>query len=146
MISLAVRILFSVHSWTVRYILADRPPLNFHTAARLKLPLANTAQHRRTVRSVFLRLRTSLQSLCWTSPMNGGLSASYPRTVRTTKFQTAQNFSNFTILTLNWDHCSYKIPKNLTTSMNTIQRLIWVSKNKNSKIIRVKSRKLINTP
>ena len=50
MISLAVRILLSVHSRTVRDILADRPPLNFHTAARLKLPLANTAQHRRTVR------------------------------------------------------------------------------------------------
>ena len=50
MISLAVRILLSVHSRTVRDIPADRPPLNFHTAARLKLPLANTAQHRRTVR------------------------------------------------------------------------------------------------
>ena len=50
MISLAVRILLSVHSRTVRGILADRPPLSFHTAARLKLPLANTAQHRRTVR------------------------------------------------------------------------------------------------
>ena len=50
MISLAVRILLSVHSRTVRDILADRPPLNFHTAARLKLPLANTAQHKRTVR------------------------------------------------------------------------------------------------
>ena len=50
MISSAVRILLFVHSRTVRDILADRPPLNFHTAARLKLPLANTAQHRRTVR------------------------------------------------------------------------------------------------
>src|SRR6185312_14271809 len=49
MISSAVRILLFVHSRTVRDILADRPPLNFHTAARLKLPLANTAQHRRTV-------------------------------------------------------------------------------------------------
>jgi len=50
MISSAVRILLFVHSRTVRDILADRPPLSFHTAARLKLPLANTAQHRRTVR------------------------------------------------------------------------------------------------
>src|SRR6185312_10495139 len=50
MISSAVRILLFVHSRTVRDILADRPPLNFHTAARLKLALANTAQHRRTVR------------------------------------------------------------------------------------------------
>ena len=50
MISSAVRILLFVHTRTVRDILADRPPLNSHTAARLKLPLANTAQHRRTVR------------------------------------------------------------------------------------------------
>ena len=32
----------------------------------------------RTVRSVFLRLRTSLQSLWWISPMNCGLSAPLP--------------------------------------------------------------------
>ena len=29
---------------------ADRPPMNFNTDTRLKLPLANSAQHRRTVR------------------------------------------------------------------------------------------------
>ena len=49
----------------------------------------------RTVRSVFLRLRTSLQSLWWTSPMNGGLSAPYPRTVRATKNLTSLNSANF---------------------------------------------------
>ena len=32
----------SVQSRTVRGILADRPPLNFNTDTRLKLPLANT--------------------------------------------------------------------------------------------------------
>ena len=49
----------------------------------------------RTVRNVFLRLTTSLQSLWWTILMNGGLSAPYPRTVRSTKFQSAQKFANF---------------------------------------------------
>ena len=49
----------------------------------------------RTVRSIFLRLTTSLQSLWWTILMNGGLSAPYPRTVRSTKFQSAQKFANF---------------------------------------------------
>ena len=36
--------------------------------------------------------------------------------------------------------------KNLKTSMDTIQRLIWVSKNEKSKINQVKSRKLVNSP
>ena len=49
----------------------------------------------RTVRSVFLRLTTSLQSVWWKNLMNGGLSAPYPRTVRSTKFQSAQKFANF---------------------------------------------------
>ena len=44
MTSLAVRILLSVHSRTVRDNLADRPPLNLYTAARLALPLLNSAQ------------------------------------------------------------------------------------------------------
>ena len=102
MISLAVRILLSVHSQTVRDILADRPPLNFHTAARLKLPLANTAQHSRTVRGpladrpqcIFAVENFSAEPLV-DSFMNGGPSAYYPRTVRATNFQTAQNFANF---------------------------------------------------
>ena len=41
MTSLAVRILLSVHSRTVRDIPADRPPLNLYTAAQLTLPLAD---------------------------------------------------------------------------------------------------------
>ena len=40
----------SVYSRTIRGILADRPPLNFYIANRLKLPLVNSAQYRRTVR------------------------------------------------------------------------------------------------
>ena len=120
----------SIYSWTVRGILADRPPLNFlhcqptETASGKFFPTQadcpriyagpsapySVANHRcirslpdepmtrgpsavlwRTVRSVILRLRTSLQSLWRTSLMNGGLSASYPRTVRCTKFQTNPN-------------------------------------------------------
>ena len=100
---LAVRILLSVHSRTVRDNLAERPPLNLYTAARLALPLLNSAQPLADrPRSFggpsavyFCDLRIFLQSLWWTSPMNGGLSAHYPRTVRSTKFQTAQNFANF---------------------------------------------------
>ena len=43
---------------------------------------------------------SALQFFCWSEPlvknfMNGGPSASYPRTVRSTKFQIAQNFANF---------------------------------------------------
>ena len=102
MISSAVRILLFVHSRTVRAILADRPPLNFHTAARLKLPLVNTAQHWRTVRGpladcpqcIFKIENFSAEPLV-DSFMNGGPSAFYPRTVRATNFQTAQNFANF---------------------------------------------------
>ena len=94
MISLAVRILLFVHSWTVRDILADRPPLNFHTAARLKLHLAKTAQHRRTVRGpladhllfIFTAEILSAEPLV-NIFLNGGPSASYPRTVRATKVQ-----------------------------------------------------------
>ena len=49
----------------------------------------------RTVRNEFLRLTTSLQNLWWISPINGGLSAPYPRTVRTTKNLTSLNSANF---------------------------------------------------
>ena len=50
-----------------------------------------SAVHGRTARAIIF---------CWSEPlvknyMNGGLSASYTRTVRATKFQTAQNLANF---------------------------------------------------
>ena len=74
----------------------------FYTANRLKLPLVNSAQHRRTVRGpladcpqcIFKVENFSAEPLV-DSFMNGGPSASYPRTVRATNFQTAQNFANF---------------------------------------------------
>ena len=93
----------SVHSRTVRGPFADRPPLNIlhinptDTASGIFCTASGgpSAVLWRTVRSVFLRLTTSLQNLWWTSLMNGGLSAHYLRTVRCTKFQTAQIFFIF---------------------------------------------------
>ena len=89
-----------------------------------------------------LLCRASGEQVPWTAdypPLTRGLSA-------LPNFRQPRIFLIFTISTLNWDHCSNKISKNLKTSMNTIQKLIWVSKNENLKINRVKSRKLINTP
>jgi len=72
---------------------------NFLHCNWLKLPLPNmrgpSAVLWRTVRNEFLRLTTSLQSLWWTSPINGGLSAAYTRTVRATKNLTSLNSANF---------------------------------------------------
>src|SRR6185437_16435307 len=112
MISLAVRILLFVHSRTVRDILADCPPLNFHTAARLKLPLANTARHRRTVRGpladrpqcIFAIENFSGEQVPRTTdcpPLTRGLSA-------LPKFRQPRILPTFTISILNLYHCSYK--------------------------------------
>ena len=85
----------AVYWRTVRGILVDRPRLlSGHT-------IGVTEAYRciwRTVRGPwadcprcnFLLITASSEKL-----MNGGPSASYPRTVRTTNFQTAQNFANF---------------------------------------------------
>ena len=141
MTSLAVRILLSVHSRTVRDNLADRPPLNLYTAARLALPLLNSAQpladRPRSFGGLSAVYFCSWQLLCrasggkssWTAdcpPLSRGLSA-------VPNFSQPKNFPIFSIPTPIWDHCSYKNQKNLKYCMKTFKRLIWASFNKNSK-------------
>ena len=159
MISSAVRILLFVHSRTVRDILADRPPLNFHTAARLKLPLANTAQHRRTVRGPLAdcpqwisavdnfsaeplvsksherRTVRPLPADC--PPLTRGLSA-------VPNFRLSRIVPTFSIPTSIWDHCSYKNPKISNIAWKPSNDLYEQVSTKNSKINRVESWKLIN--
>ena len=141
MTSLAVRILLSVHSRTVRDNLADRPPLNLYTAARLALPLLNSAQPLADRPRSFggpsavyfcgweLLCRASGEQVPWTAdcpPLTRGPSALL-------KIWQVWILPIFSIPTLILDHCSYKNPKNLKYCMKTFQRLIWTSYNKNSK-------------
>jgi len=119
MTSLAVRILLSVHSRTVRDNLADRPPLNLYTAARLALPLLNSAQPLADRPRSFggpsavyfcgweLLCRASGEQVPWTAdcpPLTRGPSALL-------KIWQVWILPIFSIPTLILDHCSYKNPK-----------------------------------
>ena len=151
MIGLAVRILLFVHSRTVRGILADRPPLKFfYTATDWNCLCPTCADRPRSFGGLSAMNFCGWQLLCrasggqslWTAdcpPHTRGLSA-------LPKIWQPRIFSIFTISTLNWEHCSNKIPKisrlARTPSKDSYE---WV-RMRNQKSKQVKSRKLINSP
>ena len=95
---------------TVRAYLADHPRL-------LSGHIIGVTE---AYRCIWQTVRATI--FCWSEPlvknfMNGGPSASYPRTVRPTNFRQPRILPTFTISTLNWDLCSNKIPK--------ISKLAW---------------------
>ena len=125
--------------------------MSFYTDTQLTLPLANSAQHRRTVRGPLADCSQCIFAVDNFSAEPLVDKSHERRTVRPLpadcrQYQISDNpeFCQISQFQLQFGIIAHKKTKNLKTCMETFQRLIRASFNKKSTINVVESCKLIN--